>query len=89
MRDYMRYKDVIQCAGHDLLQLVRAEARQIAPQYGGEFYALHIRRGDFQFKVCAPFVCVCACIGCVCVLSVLGCVGVCWSVCVLSALEYV
>jgi len=50
VRDYMRYKDSIQCAGHDLLQWVRQEALAIAPQFGGEFYALHIRRGDLQFK---------------------------------------
>jgi len=50
VRDYMRYKDSIQCAGHDLLKWVRAEALSAAPQDGGDYYALHIRRGDFQFK---------------------------------------
>lgn len=50
VRDYMRYKDSIQCSGHELLQLVRAEARNIAPEFGGDYYALHVRRGDFQFK---------------------------------------
>ena len=47
----MRYKDEIQCAGHNLVAAVRAEALAVAPQYKGEYYALHIRRGDFQFKV--------------------------------------
>ena len=51
VRDFMRYKDEIHCAGHQLLQAVRAEALAIAPEYQGAFYALHVRRGDFQFKV--------------------------------------
>ena len=50
VRDYMRYKDSIQCSGHELLQLVRADALASAPEFGGDFYALHVRRGDFQFK---------------------------------------
>lgn len=50
IRDYMRYKDSIQCAGHELLQLVREDAKRVSPQDDGAFYALHIRRGDFQFK---------------------------------------
>ena len=51
VRDYMRYKDEIQCNGHTLVQAVRREALSIAPEFHGEYYALHIRRGDFQFKV--------------------------------------
>lgn len=47
----MRYKDPIQCAGHTLLEAVRQEALAVSPQHNGQFYALHIRRGDFQFKV--------------------------------------
>lgn len=47
----MRYKDIIQCAGHTLVQAVREEARAVVPESNGEYYALHIRRGDFQFKV--------------------------------------
>lgn len=51
IRDYMRYNDRIQCAGHELLAAVREEARTIDPtNVHGEFYALHVRRGDFQFK---------------------------------------
>lgn len=49
----MRYKDEIQCAGHTLVQAVRQEAREAAPHSNGDYYALHIRRGDFQFKVSA------------------------------------
>lgn len=47
----MRYKDRIQCAGHELVSAVRAEAMKEAPNWGGEYYAMHIRRGDFQYKV--------------------------------------
>lgn len=46
----MRYKDNIQCAGAELVRAVRADARRVAPEFNGEYYALHIRRGDFQFK---------------------------------------
>ena len=47
----MRYKDNIQCAGAELLAAVREDALKINPASGGDFFALHIRRGDFQFKV--------------------------------------
>lgn len=50
VRDYIRYKDEIQCAGAELVGAVRADARKILPSSNGEFYALHVRRGDFQFK---------------------------------------
>jgi len=80
IRDYMRYQDVIQCAGAELVALVRADAKahdhklralrrgegfdsnhqnknKTATHGGAEedaevvpYYALHIRRGDFQFK---------------------------------------
>jgi len=51
VRDYMRYKDDIQCSGHELVAAVRADALKENPNNGnGEYYALHIRRGDFQFK---------------------------------------
>ena len=51
VRDYMRYKDSIQCAGHELVEMVRADARASVPNnQDGVYYALHVRRGDFQFK---------------------------------------
>lgn len=50
VRDYMRYDDIIQCAGAKLLRAVRKEAKRLDPASQGNFYALHIRRGDFQFK---------------------------------------
>lgn len=51
VRDYMRYKDNIQCAGAELVAAVRADAKKLAPEQNGDYYALHIRRGDFQYKV--------------------------------------
>lgn len=50
VRDFMRYKDEIQCYGAELVAAVRADARRLAPESQGEYYALHIRRGDLQFK---------------------------------------
>lgn len=49
VRDFMRYKDSIQCAGAEMVGAVRADSRKQG--LGGEYYALHIRRGDFQYKV--------------------------------------
>ncbi len=51
IRDYMRYKDNIQCAGAELLRYVREDAKKSIPNNpDGTFYALHVRRGDLQFK---------------------------------------
>eukprot|EP00981_Chlorochromonas_danica_P014118 scaffold7410_cov169-Ochromonas_danica.AAC.3 len=51
IRDYMRYRDEIQCAGAELVDAVRADARRsISDNPDGVYYALHIRRGDFQYK---------------------------------------
>jgi len=50
IRDYMRYQDVIQCAGHELVAAVREDARAHHGGEHGDYYALHVRRGDFQFK---------------------------------------
>lgn len=50
-RDFIRYKDKIQCAAHVVIQAVRKESLSMNPEQGGAFYALHIRRGDLQFKV--------------------------------------
>ena len=63
IRDYMRYQDVIQCAGHEIVAAIRADAAAhhqnshgaAAGNHSGAgshapYYALHVRRGDFQFK---------------------------------------
>jgi hypothetical protein len=50
VRDYMRYKDPIQCLGAELVAAVRKDALETNPNGKGEYYALHIRRGDFQYK---------------------------------------
>ena len=51
IRDYMRYKDSIQCVGASLVAAVRADALALDPTHHGDFYALHIRRGDMAHKV--------------------------------------
>ncbi|KAJ8599752.1 hypothetical protein CTAYLR_003439 [Chrysophaeum taylorii] len=48
IRDTMRYVDPIQCAGAKLVDAVRRTSRDLG--LGGKYYALHVRRGDFQFK---------------------------------------
>ena len=55
VRDYMRYRDEIQCLGHSLIMAVREDARK-SGIVSGDYYSMHIRRGDLQYKVC---VCVC------------------------------
>lgn len=50
VRDYMRYKDEIHCMGAAIIAAVREDSLRENPQGGGAYYALHIRRGDFQFK---------------------------------------
>ena len=51
IRDYMRYKDDIQCVGAALVAAVRADAKALDPTHNGDFYALHIRRGDMAHRV--------------------------------------
>ena len=48
---YYVLSDEIHCVGHDVIQAVRKDALAHNPNSKGDFYALHIRRGDFQFKV--------------------------------------
>ena len=51
VRDYARYRDEIQCAGAELVAAIRARARARRPDDAdGTYYALHVRRGDFQFR---------------------------------------
>jgi len=51
VRDFMRYQDNIQCAGAEMVAVVRADALASDPASNGSYYAIHVRRGDFQFKV--------------------------------------
>ncbi len=48
IRDHLRYVDEIQCAAARVVQALREKSR--ANGHGGAFEALHIRRGDFQYK---------------------------------------
>lgn len=50
IRDYMRYTDKIHCTASEVLSKVREKAAILDPSRDGSFYALHVRRGDFQFK---------------------------------------
>jgi hypothetical protein len=52
IRDFMRYKDSIQCVGAKVLAAVREDALKHNNGTSNDFYAIHARRGDFQFKVC-------------------------------------
>lgn len=52
VRDHVRYIDEIQCASARVVQAVRAHAREHNPaNINGDFDAIHVRRGDFQYKV--------------------------------------
>jgi len=50
VRDSLRYNDDIQCAGAELIAAIRADSLATNPNNNGEYYAMHIRRGDLQFK---------------------------------------
>jgi hypothetical protein len=52
MRDHMRYIDEIQCASARVIAAVRRRARERnASNTRGDFDTMHIRRGDFQYKM--------------------------------------
>ena len=50
---FFHISDTIQCTGATLVEAVRADARTLdrTGNPNGDYYALHIRRGDFQYKV--------------------------------------
>lgn len=48
VRDYMRYQDWIHCAGAKLIDAIRNESKTLDPLGKGDYYALHIRRGDIH-----------------------------------------
>lgn len=43
VRDHLHYRDEVFCAAARIVELIRREAN-------GSYHAIHIRRGDFQFK---------------------------------------
>lgn len=49
VRDHLRYVDEIQCAAARYVEFLRMKARQFG-NAKGEFYTMHVRRGDFQYK---------------------------------------
>jgi hypothetical protein len=52
MRDHMRYIDEIQCAAARVVAALRKRARERnATNTQGHFDTMHIRRGDFQYKM--------------------------------------
>uniref|UniRef100_A0A7S3NKG5 O-fucosyltransferase family protein n=1 Tax=Aureoumbra lagunensis TaxID=44058 RepID=A0A7S3NKG5_9STRA len=48
IRDSMRYIDPVHCAGNKMIQAIQSISQNLG--FGGKYYALHIRRGDFQYK---------------------------------------
>jgi len=52
IRDQVRYRDEIQCAGARVVEAVRQRARHRDPVNNpyGDFDAFHVRRGDFQYR---------------------------------------
>jgi len=54
VRDYLHYNDQIYCAAGKIVKALQAEGKQrgfdIDEEGGGGFSAMHIRRGDFQYK---------------------------------------
>jgi hypothetical protein len=52
VRDKVRYLDTLMCAAGRIIEAIRTRARQRnATNINGEYDAMHIRRGDFQYKV--------------------------------------
>lgn len=56
IRDHIRYADEIQCAAARVTLAVRKKAREYSPtNTEGNFDSIHVRRGDFQVRICIPF----------------------------------
>ena len=51
VRDFVHYRDAINCPAHYFIKAIRRDSLRRNPKDGGAYYALHIRRGDLQFKV--------------------------------------
>ena len=50
VRDHLRYIDELQCAAARYVEFLRFKSRTFG-NVDGDFYTMHIRRGDFQYKV--------------------------------------
>lgn len=50
IRDFVHYRDDVQCYAHEIIRSLRRLSRARNPSQNGKFYAMHIRRGDLQFK---------------------------------------
>ena len=54
IRDFIHYRDSIFCAAGKIIRLVQAEGKrrgfQVDEEGAGAYSALHVRRGDLQFK---------------------------------------
>ena len=54
VRDYLHYNDLIYCAAGKIVKAVQAEGMQrgfsLDSEKGGAYSAMHIRRGDLQYK---------------------------------------
>lgn len=54
VRDFLHYNDSIYCAAGKIVKALQAEATQrgfeVDDEGGGGYSAMHIRRGDFQYK---------------------------------------
>ncbi|KAL7578080.1 hypothetical protein ACA910_015013 [Epithemia clementina (nom. ined.)] len=51
VRDHLRYNDDIQCAAARVVQALRHQVRTVHGRADGRFQSMHVRRGDFQYKV--------------------------------------
>jgi len=49
VRDHLRYIDELQCYAARFVSFLRSRSRSFG-NANGEFYTMHIRRGDFQYK---------------------------------------
>ena len=51
MRDHVRYIDHVYCNAAAVVAKVREKSLKNDPEGGGVFDTLHVRRGDFQYKI--------------------------------------
>jgi GDP-fucose protein O-fucosyltransferase len=51
VRDHVRFVDEIQCAAARVVQQIRERVRERTGDPAGTFDTMHVRRGDFQYKL--------------------------------------